>query len=250
MIERRRDLPLPAVQDGDPDVVEKLAEQMAGVIDTAIPAVGIEHTDDIPRTHYAVHELHSELLLGALAMLEPTILPAIEVKLGKNRNFINDQKQHTDLRWHMSPHMYNPWNPKLGLRLRLHTASPDNGAKGVFVNTTAGALVFPGDMALYDVSGKLNSDGIECGYDEALVFGHDDYGGDFQGATAPDNTTIDTTLMEPEVYTFTQSPYASVVFRTMASLGSVTGHGFVSQNPNLEHRIVYTTDLGIAAQTL
>ena len=105
-------------------------------------------------------------------------------------------------------------------------------------------------MALYDVSGKLNSDGIECGYDEALVFGHDDYGGDFQGATAPDNTTIDTTLMEPEVYTFTQSPYASVVFRTMASLGSVTGHGFVSQNPNLEHRIVYTTDLGIAAQTL
>ncbi|MEO5627887.1 MAG: hypothetical protein ABIQ89_03290 [Candidatus Saccharimonadales bacterium] len=239
MIEVRRDLELPTVQDGDPQAVPKMAEALLQVIDGDIPAVGIDHTaSDLGLNHIEVHNSHQRIIFEAAKIIKPEVVMGDSFDKFGGLQRDAHQPLHNDrpIRMRDEELWSNSGQLSLVLFLRLHTADGHNGASVTLANSRPG--IDPAtarDGAVYRLRGDNRQTAFEeLGYDPTLEYlgariSPEAATGIYEGASGVDGTRI-----SGDIYSYTQKPLSSVLFRSRAALGSVTLHGFRSLDASQE----------------
>ena len=120
--------------------------------------------------------------------------------------------------------------------LRLHTADNHNGAHIKLVNAYSGRTGFAtGDSSIFK-PGHDSPEAISRGYDMLRrIDSYDLMAEAMYGKPDP-------LLVDPEIFTFEQTPGSSVLFRTNCSFGPKSGHEFKPIDPS-QPRIILTSDV-------
>lgn len=225
---------LPSVEDRDPKAVKKIAELLVALIDFEIPGAGIVPTSNKPIPLREAHNRHRNLVLRAAGLLKPQIDTGIfdDPTL---INFNNATPTHTDSYAHLTSF------ERLALILRLHTADENTGARVIMANTAPGLMMKIGDEQLFGSHGYV--------HDQARFRGYEGRGRAYpRGLLRMIETgTYDPVITEPTAYHYDEQPLSSVLFRSMASMGPVTAHGFWPLEPGID-RLVLTSDISVYSQ--
>lgn len=242
---------LPTVEDGNPRVVTDLAYWLEGFIDGDMPGVGIAHTSRHSPGHRGIHHWHRNLVSLALNELGESIYDEPFGPIHPARGRYGVTAAHTD-DWAVREESDEETEEfgdedvdakALVMNIRLHTASPVEGAEVIVTNTGAGYYTRPGDRDGFDGDDlPIENFTASRGYDGQALENGGDYIGHIDLATG----LHDGIMHDSTIYNFSQYPNCSVLFRSRATLGPVSIHGFASFHTGASREIIFS-DLKLLA---
>lgn len=244
MIECRRELILPCVDQSTADADDLFNELLAATVDGALPGfkvVPIEPDISKPDIHQDVHSqaiddvFRGVAAVGSKAQTGTTVLDRGTRDMGQGIGMHVDYSRYGGVLDKDS----------LSLTLRVHTNGMTNVARGVLVNSSPSFGQNVGDHDLY---------GFVPDRTELQHRGYD--------LTNPLTTSAkvrliakvmggsyDPTLTSGDFFGFEQGPLQSIVFRTRADYGPVAFHDFRSTNPD-RPRFVCLSDITLKSLAL
>lgn len=237
---------LPVVPDSRADAVYRVAEHLAATIDSDIPGFAVEsHGSVSEQLQEANHHRHYELLVGAARLVLPPPDNTVVSRDGAPDMDISFPEveigAHVD-----SSRRRGLESERLALRIRLQTAINAVPARVKMANSAPGTFTFPGDRELFDASlYPLERVVTKQGYEHRRVMLYPN-----QHLELIEGGYFDPTYMDGDVYSYSQMPGSSVVFRSAASCGPLTVHDFKNAQGFSDERVYLTSDIKVFSQPI
>lgn len=189
-----------------------------------------------------IHVQHEQLILQALGHL------GSQVKFDQQFNSPQPETQSAGTDMHLDEAMLDsfrtPTISALQLCVRLHTATNfnSNGAHFLLVNSNPRASGVKGDIDIFnqdDPSIEMAKRGYDVETDYDIWQKLEDFGG----------VSHDPFICDSTIYTFSEHPFYSVLFRSAGTNGAMSAHDVQPIDPGLK-RMYYSSDLIILSQSV